>query len=312
MNQTRRHFIKNTLSASMGTAIIASATPLMASCLGGHNFKLSLAQWSLHKALFDGEIDNLDFPVVSKDVFGINAVEYVSTFFKGTDREYLKELLQRTQDNEINNVLIMIDGEGDLGDLYEPVRIQAVERHFKWIDAAKYLGCHSIRVNARGKGTAEEVASAAIDGLGRLTEYGEKLDIGVIVENHGGYSSNGKWLADVISGVGNSYCGTLPDFGNFCIEHGDKDGKWTCIDEYDRYKGMKEIMPFAKGVSAKSHDFNEQGEEIHSDFKRMMQIVKDSGYEGYVGIEYEGRELSEKEGILATKALLEKVFSELS
>ncbi len=311
MIQTRRHFIKSTVATSIGTAMLAAGSPLLASVMEDKKFKLSLAEWSLHKDLFEGKIDNLDFPLVTKREFGIDAVEYVSTFFKGTGNDYLNELLQRTMDNGITNVLIMIDGEGNLGDLYEPVRIQAVERHYRWVDAAKFLGCHSIRVNARGEGTAEEVAAAAVDGLGRLTEYGEKMGVGVIVENHGGYSSNGKWLADVISGVNNTYCGTLPDFGNFCIMQGETEGKWGCIDEYDRYKGMEEIMPFAKGVSAKSHGFNDKGEEVNTDYKRMMQIVKNAGYKGYIGIEYEGEKLSEKEGILATKKLLERVFDEL-
>jgi sugar phosphate isomerase/epimerase len=313
MNQTRRHFIKNAVAGSVGTTVLlAGSSPLLSAFKGENRFKLSLAEWSLHNALFGGEMDNLDFPLVTKNEYGIDAVEYVSQFFSGTGDKYLNELLKITSDNGITNVLIMIDGEGDLGELYEPKRIQAVERHFRWIDAAKHLGCHSIRVNARGEGTTEEVASAAVDGLGRLTEYGEELGIGVIVENHGGYSSDGKWLSDVISRVDNAYCGTLPDFGNFCIKWGEKDGSWKCIDEYDRYKGMEEIMPFAKGVSAKSHDFNDKGEETNTDFKKMMEIVRDAGYKGYVGIEYEGRMLSEKEGILATKKLLEKVIDDLA
>ena len=166
-------------------------------------------------------------------------------------------------------------------------------------------------MNARGNGTAEEVSTAAIDGLGRLSEYGEKQEINVIVENHGGYSSDGAWLANVIAKVNNPYCGTLPDFGNFCIESERVEGKWSCVNEYDKYKGMEEIMPYAKGVSAKSRNFNENGDEIEIDYKKMMQIVKDAGYKGYVGIEYEGSNLSEKEGIIATKKLLKKVFAEL-
>ncbi len=312
MNQSRRHFIRNTVAGSIGTALLVNGSPLLATLKDDNRFKLSLAEWSLHRALFGKETNNLNFPLVAKNEYGIDAVEYVSTFFEGTGKNYLNELLKRTNDNDITNVLIMIDGEGDLGDLYDPVRLQAVERHYRWVDAARFLGCHAIRVNARGNGTAEEVASAAVDGLNRLTGYGEKAGIGVIVENHGGYSSNGKWLADVISRVNNPYCGTLPDFGNFCITREEKEGSWKCVDEYDRYEGMKELMPFAKGVSAKSHDFNDKGEEVNTDFKKMMEIVKNAGYKGYIGIEYEGAELSEKEGILTTKKLLEKVFDTLN
>ncbi|UCH15745.1 MAG: sugar phosphate isomerase/epimerase [Bacteroidales bacterium] len=311
MNNTRRQFIKKSIAASAGAALLAKNTTLFASFYKTKPFKISLAEWSLNKALFSGKISNLDFPVFTKKEFGIDGVEYVSTFFKGTGKSYINDLHQITKDNGITNVLIMIDGEGNLGDLYDPVRIQAVERHYKWIDTAKILGCHSIRVNARGQGTEQEVSDAAIDGLGRLAEYGEKAGINVIVENHGGYSSDGKWLSSVISGVNSPYCGTLPDFGNFCLKSEYVEGKWNCVEEYDKYQGMKELMTFAKGVSAKSHNFDENGNETNIDYYKMMQIVKDSGYEGYVGIEYEGNILSEKDGIKATKKLLEKIFDKL-
>ena len=248
---------------------------------------------------------NLDFPVMAKKDFGIDAVEYVNIFFKdkAEDAAYLSQLNTICSDNGVSNVLIMCDGEGNLGDADEAKRIEAVENHYKWVEAAKTLGCHSIRVNARGTGTAEEVAAAAIDGLGRLSEFAKDFDINVIVENHGGVSSDGKWLSNVISLVGMANCGTLPDFGNFCIESGE-DG---CIKEYDRYLGVKELMPFAKGVSAKSHDFDENGNETHTDYTKMLKIVKEAGYRGHIGIEYEGAEDPENVGIMKTKALLEKV-----
>jgi sugar phosphate isomerase/epimerase len=311
MYNTRRQFIKKSLAASAGAALLANNTSLFASLHKGTRFKISLAEWSLNKSLFSGEISNLDFPVFTKTQFGIEAVEYVSTFFKGTGKSYINELLQQTNDNGITNVLIMVDGEGNLGDLYKPRRIQAVERHYKWIDTAKILGCHSIRVNARGEGTEKQVSVAAIDGLRRLTEYGVKAGINVIVENHGGYSSDGKWLSNVISCVNNPYCGTLPDFGNFCLKSDYVEGKQKCIDEYDKYKGMQELMPFAKGVSAKSHNFDENGNETDIDYKKMIQIVRNSGYKGYIGIEYDGNKLSEIDGIIATRKLLERIFDEL-
>ncbi len=202
----------------------------------------------------------------------------------------------------------MIDGEGDLGDNDESKRNQAVENHYKWIEAAKQLDCHSIRVNAAGQGSAEEVQQNAIEGLRSLSTFAKGLDINVIVENHGGHSSNGQWLNKVISSVDMNNCGTLPDFGNFCIT---RDENWNCLEDYDRYQGMKEIMPFAKGVSAKSHDFDENGNEIHSDFSKMLKIVKSAGFKGYIGVEYEGKKLSEYEGIKATKALLEKTIASL-
>lgn len=275
-------------------------------------FEISLAQWSLNKKLFAKEMDNLDFPAVAKNTYGISVVEYVNQFFKdkAKDEKYLAELLKRCNDNGIKNHLIMIDGEGDLGETDDKKRKAAVENHYKWVDAAKYLGCATIRVNSFGVGSREDVARAAVDGLGMLGEFAAKSGINVIVENHGSYSSDGQWLSNVMKQVNKPNVGTLPDFGNFCIRREGKnmwEGK--CIDEYDRYKGVAEMMPFAKGVSAKTHEFDEQGNCVETDYVRMMKIVKDAGFRGYVGIEYEGDKLSEEEGIKKTKALLEKILA---
>lgn len=284
-------------------------------------FKISLAEWSFNKDLFSGKLDNLDFPAKAKNGFGIEAVEYVNQFFKDKagDKAYLAELKERADDLGVVNLRIMIDGEGFLGDTDEAARLKAVESHYKWVEAAKALGCTDIRVNAYGEGTAEEVAAAAVDGLGRLTGFAQDFDISVIVENHGSYSSNGEWLAGVMKQVNNPNCGTLPDFGNFCIKRepvkGDTPEDYLaakCLEEYDRYKGVAEMMPFARGVSAKSHDFDEQGNETHTDYTRMMKIVKDAGFTGYVGIEYEGLKTPPDEGVRKTLELLKRVGSELS
>lgn len=273
-------------------------------------FSISLAQWSLNKAFFGGELDNLDFAAIAKNTYGIDAIEYVNQFFKdkAKDNAYLAEMKKRAADNGVKSLLIMVDGEGSLGDLDDKKRAAAVNNHHKWVDAAKFLGCHSIRVNAAGKGTAEDVGKAATDGLGRLSEYAATAGLNVIVENHGGYSSNGQWLSNVIKNVGLANCGTLPDFGNFCIKRGE-DG---CEEEYDRYQGVTELMPYAKAVSAKSHEFDIDGNEVDSDYMKIMKIVKDAGYTGYVGIEYEGSQLTPEQGIKATKRLLEKVGKALS
>jgi sugar phosphate isomerase/epimerase len=263
-----------------------------------------LAEWSLHRELFGKKLDHLDFARVAKE-FGFEGVEYVNQFFKdkAKDPAYLKQMDQRARDAGVKSLLIMCDGEGNLGDPDSGKRAKAVENHHKWADAAKFLGCHSIRVNAASGGSYDEQIKLAADGLARLTEYGAANGLNVIVENHGGLSSNGAWLAAVIKTVNHPRCGTLPDFGNFRVKEG---------EEYDRYKGVTEMMPFAKAVSAKSHDFNEEGEEIHTDYRRMMKIVLDAGYRGYVGVEYEGEKASEREGIVLTKKLLEKVRGELS
>src|SRR5690606_35217868 len=114
---------------------------------------------------------------------------------KAQDTAYLNDLLQRSKDNGVRNHLIMIDGEGGLGDPDDAARTQAIENHYKWVDAAKHLECVTIRVNAYGVGSAEDVGAAAVDGLGRLGEFAARSGINVIVENHGGYSSNGTWLS---------------------------------------------------------------------------------------------------------------------
>ncbi len=273
-------------------------------------FKLSLAQWSFHKALFAGEMDNLDFAAKAKEL-EFEGIEYVNIFFKdkAEDKAYLDQMNQKAADSEVVQILIMIDGEGNLGAMDLAERTKAVENHYKWVEAAKYLGCETIRVNARGEGSAEEVSTAAIDGLSRLSEFAAAENINVIVENHGGYSSDGKWMSNVLKQVGMDNCGSLPDFGNFCIK---RDEENKCIEEYDRYQGMEDLMPFAKAVSAKSNEFDEDGNEIHTDFLKIMKIVKDHGYRGFVGVEYEGKDLSEEEGIIKTRELLLKVGRELS
>ncbi len=293
----RRRFITSTLAL---TASAAAAPKLMAA--PAQKFKISLAEWSLHKALFEKKMDNLDFARVAREDYGCEGLEYVNQFWKdkATDQTYLKELKKRSSDYGLTNVLIMCDGEGELGNPDETKRKQAVENHYKWVDAAKFLGCHSIRVNAYSTGTWEQQRDLAADGLARLTEYGSKMKINIIVENHGGLSSNGKWLTEVMKKVGNKRCGTLPDFGNFRLGNN---------QEYDRYVGVTEMMAFAKGVSAKSHDFDDKGDETHTDYYKMMKIVGDAGYTSFVGIEYEGSKLSEPDGIKATKKLLEKIRS---
>jgi sugar phosphate isomerase/epimerase len=244
-------------------------------------------------------MDNLDFPVVAKRDCGIDCVEYVNVFFmdKAKDDAYLRELKKRCDDNGVASGLIMCDSEGDLGDPSEAKRTKAVENHYKWVEAAKFLGCHSIRVNARSTGKPEEQHKRAVDGLRRLSEFGAKHNMNVIVENHGGLSSNGKWLAGVIKEVvdgGLKNCGTLPDFGNF-------------PKDYDKYEGVKEMMPYAKGVSAKSHAFDPDGNEAEIDYFKMIKIVLDAGYRGYVGIEWEGEKPGEMEGVKLTRDLLVRV-----
>lgn len=271
-------------------------------------FQISLAQWSLNKDLFGGKLDNLDFAAKARNEFGVGGIEYVNQFFKdkAEDMDYLKQMKQRAMDNDVQSLLIMIDGEGQLGDLDKAKRMEAVENHYKWVNAAKFLGCHSIRVNAATDGDREEGAKAATAGLRALAEYGQKENINIIVENHGGWSSDGQWLAGVIAATEMDNCGTLPDFGNFCIERNPGGWEAGCKTEYDRYKGVEELMPYAKAVSAKTNGFKANGDEVEMDYVRILKTVKDHGYRGWIGIEYEGNDMEADAGIRATMELLKK------
>ena len=300
-NKSRRKFITSLSASLAASSLLSNADHHKKKQL----FQISIAEWSLHKSLFGKKISNLDFPVVAKKEFKISAVEYVNQFFKdkATDKNYLNELKKICDNEGVKSLLIMCDGEGKLGDPDKNKRISSVNNHKRWIEAAKHLGCHSIRVNASSSGSYDDQQKLAADGLSRLSEFASTHGLNVIVENHGGLSSNGQWLSGVMKSVNMKNCGTLPDFGNFRIGGG---------KTYDRYKGVKELMPFAKAVSAKSHDFDNNGNEIHTDYHKMMKIVIDAGYRGYVGVEYEGSKLSEYDGIKATKKLLESVREKLS
>jgi len=260
-------------------------------------FKISLAEWSFHRALEKGEMTNLDFPKIAKTKYNLDAVEYVSSFFKGKseDTQYLTSLKDSCTKYGVKSLLIMIDGEGNLADTSAAARQKAVENHYKWVKAAQFLGCHSIRVNAGGRGTMGQMQAAAIDGLGKLADYAAGFGINVIVENHGGNSSIGRWLVEIMKAVNKPNIGTLPDLGNFY--------------EYDRYQGVKDMMPFAKGVSGKTHDFDQDGNETVIDYPKMMKIIADSGFKGYIDVEYEGMKLSEADGVKASIALVNKVIA---
>ena len=243
-------------------------------------FKISLAQWTINPELKSGKVDNLDFAKVASD-HGIFGIEYVNQFFmdKALNAKYIAQMKLRAADLGVKSLIIMCDREGNIGDPDAKKRAQTVENHRKWITAAKVLGCHSIRVNAGSSGTYEEQVKLAADGLSKLTAIGAELEINVIVENHGGLSSNGDWLAEVIKEVDHERCGTLPDFGNFRI----KDG-----ESYDSYLGIEKLMPWAKGVSVKDIVWDDNMKQSPLDYERMLKIVLDAGFNGYCGIEHGG------------------------
>nr|WP_294940735.1 sugar phosphate isomerase/epimerase family protein [uncultured Mucilaginibacter sp.] len=325
MTTNRRHFIRQAAMGAAGLGLAATLPEyLYANTSKELFFKLAVSQFSFASQFWTGKLKPLDFAAKAKEL-GIPGLDYCSMFFanKAKDAAFLADLKQRAADNGSYNLRIMIDGEGVLGDLDEAIRLKAVDNHYKWIDAAATLGCPMIRVNVEGEGNPADVAKAAVDSLGRLIEYGKKSKVDVIVENHVGISCNGAWLADVMKQVNSKHCGVLADFGNFCINRtkpktNDIAGymETKCLEEYDKYKGITELMPYAKGVHAKSHYFTEDGKDPETDFYKMFKIIKKSGFNGWVSIEYEGGLLKmytkdakypdDYAGTTATKNLVEK------
>ncbi|MEJ2584755.1 MAG: TIM barrel protein [Robiginitalea sp.] len=314
--KSRRTFLKQSALGAM-----AISTPCLGVFAADHPFasnredlKISLAQWSLHRSLEKGELKADDFPRIARETFGIGAVEYVNQFYRGyTGRPDLWKKLRRQADSEgVQSLLIMVDGEGELGSADPMERTVAVHRHGIWLEAAVILGCHSIRVNAFGPGTRPDLKNALVDGLGRLAEIGADMRINILIENHGYHTSDAAFMVDIIREVDNPYLGTLPDFGNWCLNKawGSTQGG-NCTESYDPVKGVSEFLPYAKGVSAKSYDFDSDGQETLLPYRTLLQKVKDSGFTGHIGIEYEGSRLSEPEGIRATRALIQKVWTEL-
>jgi sugar phosphate isomerase/epimerase len=309
---TRRTFLKKTF---IGAGAIMLAPSIELSSSKASRFEISLAEWSLHRSIRAGKMDHLDFPLIAKNTYGISAVEYVNGLFGGTKMDfkeaaknsaYLNELLKRSKDAGVFNHLLMVDDEGSLAVPEDIERLKAVDDHKKWIEAAKLLGCLTVRVNLHGDGAPDAKKTASIDSLSRLGDFAKTMQINIVTENHGHESSNGAWVADIMRQVNKANVGTLPDFGNWCLSDDWGNTQGECKDYYDRYQGVKEVLPFAKGVSAKTYDFDSNGEQPKMDYKRLMGIVKDSGFKGYIGIEFEGDNQTEDEGIRKTKTLLER------
>ncbi len=291
--------------------------------------RISLAQWSLHRRFFGDSLqggygplfaalstdpglalqgeDPLNFPLIAREEFGLDAVEYVNTFYlsRARDEQYLAELARRARDAGVSSRLIMCDLLGALGAPDAAERADAVEQHKPWLSAAEQLGCHAIRVNLYGEGSREEMAARTTESLGALGEIAADHGLTVLVENHGGLSSDAAWLVEVVRRVDRDNVGTLPDFGNFRLLPNTAP-RQADDPQYDRYQGVAELMPYARAVSAKSYAFDDAGDETTIDYGRMLRIVRDAGYAGDIGIEYEGRALTESDGILATKKLLER------
>jgi sugar phosphate isomerase/epimerase len=289
---------------SIVAGLVLPWTGSIATAQARPSFDISLAEWSLHRMLFAGAIDHLDFARIARGAFDINAVEYVNQFFRDRvrDHAYLDQMRHRAEDAGVRSLLIMVDGEGLLGARSQGQRRRAVERHARWAEAARRVGCHAIRVNAHGEGPPDRQLLQAADGIRRLCDAADDHDIDVLIENHGGCSSDAAWLASLVDAVGHHRCGSLPDFGNFRGADG---------GPADAYRAVERLMPSARAVSAKTRDFDERGQETSIDFRRMLRLVTAAGYDGHVGIEYEGRRIGEAEGVRRSATLLRRVRDEI-
>lgn len=311
---SRRVFIKKMIAGTTAMQLPFLASSFSEFFVEDYPVKISLAEWSIHRSLDKGILKAENFASIAKNDFGISAVEYVATYYKNysTNEKFWQSMKQTAESLGVKSLLIMVDDEGDIGNLNKNERTKAVENHYKWINAAKILGCHSIRLNAFGDGDKNAVQDAVAESMTALCTYAAKEKINVIIENHGLYSADGKWIDGVMKKVNMPNCGTLPDFGNWCtnVKWGSTENN-KCNEVYDRYLGVKEFLPYAKGVSAKSYAFNEQGEETIIDYTKMLGIMKEVNFKGYLGIEFEGSGLSEPDGIRATKTLIEKTLKKV-
>jgi sugar phosphate isomerase/epimerase len=253
---------------------------------------LSLAAWSLHRTFEAGAIDQLGMVRMAGEL-GFTGFEMVNTFFPAPTYAYLQELRSVADGAGVESVLIMCDEEGDLAADDRTERFQAARNHRRWVDVAATLGCRAIRVDVGVEhASPQPTLDRAAESLAALLEYAAG-EVKVLIENHGGVSSDPAWIVALIERVGDTNLGTLPDFGNF--------------GSYDRYEGMEALIPFAGGVSAKCYDFDEDGDETTIDFTRMIDIIRTAGYRGFIGVEYEGERFEERAGILAAKRLLERI-----
>lgn len=299
------------LKSSVAGAASIYLTPTYAFSNSKKELKISLAQWSLHKQIEAGSLNPIDFASISMERYQINAVDYVNSFYldKATNEKFWIEMKNRSDQAGVKNLVMMVDDEGDLGNANIKERIQSVENHIKWLNASKLLGCETVRVNAFGASNKKVYKDALIDGMSRLAKYALKLNLNLVIENHGLYSSDAAFMAEIIKEVNMPNFGALPDFGNWCLAQKWGTTQFECEMVYDRYQGVAELLPYAKSVSAKSYNFNSDGEDKIIDYYKMIEIIKNSNYNGYIGIEYEGVELEEHQGIIKTKQLLQKVWN---
>ena len=329
MINSRRKFLKNTFSVFSTTLL---APNLFAKKIDKSKMDIGLQMYSFAPLIMQGKFDLLGFPDLVKNTYGINGAEYWSIPFMGreNDRDFLNDLKRRSDDNGVDNLIILVDdidiktmqSGPSLASSNKNDRDTAIDYHKKWVDVAKNIGCHSIRINLRSEEENDQkILENSSESISKLIEFSKQDIISIVIENHGGITGDADWLVSLMKNVDSKHLGTLPDFGtyNFCIKRGNLNFQSlseNCEDQYDKYLGVKKLMPYAKGVSAKSHEFDKDGEELSTNYSRMIKIISESNYKGYITIEYEGAMkgmfggegtyLSPHEGILATKKLINK------
>ena len=329
MINSRRKFLKNTFSVFSTTFL---APNLFAKNIDKSNLDIGLQMYSFAPLIMQGKFDLLGFPDLVKNTYGINGAEYWSIPFMGreNDKDFLNDLKRRSDDIGVDNLIILVDdidiktmqSGPSLASSNKNDRDTAIDYHKKWVDVAKNIGCHSIRINLRSEEENDQkILENSSESISRLIEFSKQDNISIVIENHGGITGDADWLVSLMKNVDSKHLGTLPDFGtyNFCIKRGNLNFQSlseNCEDQYDKYLGVKKLMPYAKGVSAKSHEFDKDGEELSTNYSRMIKIISESNYKGYITIEYEGAMmgmfggegtyLNPHEGILATKKLINK------
>ena len=261
-----------------------------------NRFQIGIQEYTFHRWIKSGKLTHLDYPGLVKRELGITHIEYWNRPFNGkhTDKAFVGELVKCTTGEGMKNVLILVDAKNQLDAKDAAQRDRAVDEHKGWIDCAAQLGCDAIRVNCRSGGDKQENLKNAGLGLGALCDYAKDTPVKVVIEPHGGHSQDPDWLLAAMKEIDRPNAGLLPDFNNF--------GK------YDRYDGVTKSLPFAPAVCAKALKFDEQGNEVNTDYFRMLKIVYESDYSGVISIEFEGHGIDPVEGSRQTKTLIERAL----
>jgi L-ribulose-5-phosphate 3-epimerase len=269
--QSRRDLLGGAAAAAMAAFLTGTHSTHAAPA----SDEISLAAWSLVRSFRNGKWKLVDLPRICRENLGIGALEFVNQFFENPVLQYLQTVKRAGKQYEVKFVRIMVDGEGEMAAVEKKDRLASARAHRKWVDIAYELGCADIRCNMRG-GTPDwkndkDLVKRAAEAFNDLLEYARPANIDILIENHGGASSDPDTLVAVMKAVNNPHFGTLPDYGN--VNLGD-----------DRYEVMRKILPYAKGVSVKAA-WTADGNNVFGDLEKLIKITQESGFHGFWGIE---------------------------